>query len=238
MSSATDVGRHAAPSAGAAPCQDRPITPPDLSPDDLARIDSIQFPTRTIHRGETLYRTGDDFRSIYIVRVGCFKTVITHHDDHEQVTGFHLPGETLGLDGICTDRHACEAIALEDSSVCIVAFDLLETLCREVRTMQHHVHRLLSGEIVRESALMVMLGTMTAEQRVAAFLLDLSARLAARGYSSVEFQLRMTREEIGSFLGLKLETVSRMLSRFQKDGLIDTRGRQVRVLDREKLSRV
>ncbi|CDY75341.1 transcriptional regulator, Crp/Fnr family [Caballeronia glathei] len=212
--------------------------PPELSPADLARVDSVVFATRSVHRGETLYCAGDDFHSIYTVRAGCFKTVITHRDGREQVTGFHLPGETLGLDGICTDRHGCEAVALEDSIVCIVPYALLELLCREVKAMQHHVHRLLSAEIVRESGLMLMLGTMSAEQRVAAFLLNLSTRFEARGYSAAEFNLRMTREEMGSYLGLKLETVSRMLSKFQKEGLIDTHGRQVRIADREALARV
>jgi CRP/FNR family transcriptional regulator len=159
-------------------------------------------------------------------------------DGREQVTGFYLPGEPLGLDGVCGEVHRCDAVALEDSTLCIIPFHQLEALCHEMRAMQHHVHRMMSGEIVRESGLMMMLGTMTAEERVAAFLLNLSKRLAALGYSSTEFLLRMTREEIGSYLGLKLETVSRMLSKFHKGGLVDTQGKLIHILNRAGLEAI
>jgi CRP/FNR family transcriptional regulator len=210
--------------------------PPDLSASEFERLDSIVCARRNVKRGETLYRAGDAFASVYAVRTGCFKTVVMHRDGQEQVTGFHLAGDALGLDGVCSDKHGCDAIALEDSVVCIIPFDLLELLCREVKTMQHHVHRLMSGEIVRESGLMMMLGTMTAEQRVAAFLLNLSTRMKTRGYSCESFVLRMTREEIGSYLGLKLETVSRMFSKLQKAGIVDARGKEIRILDHAKLA--
>lgn len=212
--------------------------PSDLSPVDYERLDAIICSTRSVRRGETLFRCSDPFQSLYAVRSGCFKTVVMHREGHEQVTGFHLPGDALGLDGVSADRHTCDAIALEDSVVCIIPFDLLELLCREVRALQHHVHRVMCGEIVRESNLMMMLGTMTAEQRVAAFLLNLSTRMKARGYSPAQFVLRMTREEIGSYLGLKIETVSRMFSRLQKAGVIDARGRDVRILDQARLEEV
>ncbi|CDY79161.1 transcriptional regulator, Crp/Fnr family [Caballeronia glathei] len=212
--------------------------PPDLSADELARLDSVVYTTRVVKRGETLYRTGDGFHSIYAVRAGCFKTVLMHRDGQEQVTGFQLAGDALGLDGVYSDRHDCDAVALEDSIVCIIPFDLLELLCREVKSIQHHVHRLMSGEIVRESGLMMLLGTMTAEQRVAAFLLNLSSRLKARGYSPDEFVLRMTREEIGSYLGLKLETVSRTLSKFRKAGVLRTHGKEIRIADHARLAKV
>jgi CRP/FNR family transcriptional regulator, anaerobic regulatory protein len=212
--------------------------PSDLSTAELAKLDSLIYTTRTVRRGEALYRTGDDFKSIYAVRTGSFKTVIMHRDGREQVTGFHLIGETIGLDGVCHERHNCDAIALEDSSVCIIPFRLLEGMCREIRPMQHHVHRMMSGEIVRESSIMMLLGTMSAEQRLAAFLLNLSQRMKARGYSPSEFYLRMTREEMGSYLGMKLETVSRMFSKFQKDGIVDTRGKQIRIVDFERLAQV
>jgi CRP/FNR family transcriptional regulator len=216
----------------------RVCLPPDLSGAEFARLDSIVCATRLVRRGEALYRAGDRFQSIYAVRTGCFKTVLTHRDGQEQVTGFHLQGDALGLDGVLDNRYGSDAIALEDSTVCIIPFDLLELLCREVKAMQHHVHRLMSGEIVRESGLMMLLGTMTAEQRVAAFLLNLSARLKARGYSPASFVLRMSREEIGSYLGLKIETVSRMFSKLQKAGIVDARGKEIRILDHEKLARL
>ncbi|SAK91400.1 Crp/FNR family transcriptional regulator [Caballeronia hypogeia] len=212
--------------------------PGGLSPDEYERLDALIGSTRTVRRGETLYRCGDAFQSIYAVRSGCFKTVLTHRDGNEQVTGFHLAGDTLGLDGVSTDHHGCDAIALEDSVVCVIPFDLLELLCREVKTIQHHVHRLMSSEIVRESNLMMLLGTMSAEQRVAAFLLNISTRMKARGYSPAQFVLRMTREEIGSYLGLKLETVSRMFSKLQKAGVVDAHGKEIRILDHAELESV
>lgn len=212
--------------------------PGNLSADEYARLDALICSTRTVRRGETLYRCGDAFQSLYAVRSGCFKTVLMHRDGHEQVTGFQLAGDALGLDGVSSDRHSCDAIALEDSVVCIIPFDMLEMLCREVRSIQHHVHRLMSSEIVRESSLMMLLGTMTAEQRLAAFLLNISTRMKARGYSPAQFVLRMTREEIGSYLGLKLETVSRMFSKLQKMGVVDARGKDVRILDQAALESV
>ncbi|WP_277182930.1 fumarate/nitrate reduction transcriptional regulator Fnr [Caballeronia sp. BR00000012568055] len=216
----------------------RVCMPSGLSPDDYERLDALICSTRTVHRGDPLYRCGDAFQSVYAVRSGCFKTVVMHRDGIEQVTGFYLAGDALGLDGISSDHHNCDAIALEDSVVCIIPFDLLELLCREVKTIQHHIHRLMGGEIVRESNLMMLLGTMSAEQRVAAFLLNLSTRMQARGYSPAQFVLRMTREEIGSFLGLKLETVSRMFSKLQKAGVLDARGKEVRILDQAGLESV
>ena len=207
-------------------------------PLDLNRLDAILSTTRKVRRGEVLYRANDQFNSIYTVRVGCFKTVVTHRDGGEQVTGFQLAGETLGLDGVFAERHNCDAIALEDSEASVIRFALLVSLCREVSSMQHHLLRLMSGEIVRESGLLLMLGTMSAEQRVAAFLLDISDRMKAQGYSPKEFNLRMTRQEMGSYLGIELETVSRMFSKLQKRGLVDVQGKEIRIVDRLGLSRM
>jgi CRP/FNR family transcriptional regulator len=212
--------------------------PTDLTPSQMAQLDSLIYSTRTVKRGETLYRANDDFRSLYAVRTGSFKTLVTDSDGYEQVIGFHLVGETLGLDGVCLERYSCDAIALEDSSVCIIPFQLLEGMCRDVPTMQHHMYRMMSGEIVRESRIMMLLGARTAEQRLAGFLLNLSKRMKQRGYSASEFHLRMTREEMGSYLGMKLETVSRMFSKFQRDGIVDTHGKEVRIVDLARLAQI
>ncbi|SAL08905.1 Crp/Fnr family transcriptional regulator [Caballeronia sordidicola] len=201
----------------------------------LGQLDSIVCTRRLVRRGETLFRAGDTFKSVYAVRVGCFKTII-FRDDREQVTGFHIAGEPLGLDGVYAGRQNCDAVALEDSQVCVIPYDLLENLCYDFKAVQQHVHHMMSGEIVRGAHLMMLLGTMTAEQRVATFLINLSSRMKARGYSAAEFNLRMTREEIGSYLGLKLETVSRMFSKLQRDGVIVMKGRQVKILDSGKLA--
>jgi CRP/FNR family transcriptional regulator len=193
--------------------------PQGLTQVDIARLDSIICSTRMVRQGEALYRANDTFQSIYAVRAGSFKTIVMHRDGREQVTGFHLAGDVLGLDGVSSGHHGLDAIAIEDSNVCIIPFHLLESLCRENKVVQQHVHRMMSGEIVRESVLMMLLGTMSADQRLASFLLNLSARLKARGYSPAEFNLRMTREEIGSYLGMKLETVTRMFSKFRHPDL-------------------
>jgi CRP/FNR family transcriptional regulator len=209
-----------------------------LTSEELARFDSIVTATRLVKRGEALYRTNGEFQSIYTVRSGSFKTVVMHRDGREQVTGFRFTGEVLGLDGVHSERHINDAIALEDSSVCIIPYALLETLCAESKSLQQQVLRTMSGEIVRDSSLLMLLGTMNAEERVAAFLINLSSRMKSRGYSPAEFHLRMTREEMGNYLGMKLETVSRMFSKLQRDGLLETRGKQLRIVDLEALERV
>lgn len=207
--------------------------------------DAIPFPTRTVERGDALYCMGEPLRSIYTVQSGCFKTVATFpsaNDDsapHTQVTGFHFADETLGLDGVCTGRHESDAIALESSVVRIMPVGILEPLCREYAAMQHELLAIMSAEIVRASRLALMLGTMPARERVAAFLLDFSERLDARassaGDQANELILPMTRADIGSYLGLELETVSRTLSKLQREGAIGLNGRQVRIVDRTML---
>ena len=139
-------------------------------------------------------------------------------DGREQVSGYHMLGDIVGLDGIGTDRHGCQAVALEDTDVCVLPFERIEDLARSLPPLQHNLHRLLSKEITRDQNIMLLLGSMRAEERLAVFLLTLADRYKRRGYSSTEFVLRMTREEIGSYLGLKLETVSRLFSRFQEEG--------------------
>jgi CRP/FNR family transcriptional regulator len=185
--------------------------------------------------GQALYRSGEKFDAIYLVRTGFVKTVVLLEDGREQVTGLHMPGEMLGMDGLASGRHASDAIALDDSDVCVVPYDRLETLSHEAREVQRHLHRMFSHEIVREQRMMLLLGSMRAEERVSAFLLNLSERLTARGYSPSDFVLRLTREEIGSLLGMKLETVSRIFSKFQKAGLIEIDGKHVRIVSIEGL---
>ena len=172
------------------------------------------------------------------MRSGFFKTSVTTADGRDQVTGFQMAGEILGLDGIVQDKHSCSAIALEDAEVCVLPFDKLEQLSREFSALQHHVHRIMSREIVRDQGVMLLLGSMRAEERLAAFLLNLVQRLHARGFSKSEMVLRMTREEIGSYLGMKLETVSRTFSRFQDDGIIEVKQRYVRILDPDALGAI
>jgi CRP/FNR family transcriptional regulator, anaerobic regulatory protein len=177
--------------------------PIGLSPEEMSKLDDLVFVRRPVKRGEHLFRVGEPFDSLYAARSGFFKTKLLLEDGREQVTGFHMAGELMGMDGIGTERHTCDAVALEDSEVCVIPFERLEVLSREMEALQRHFHKVMSREIVREHGVMLLLGSMRAEERLAAFLLNLSQRLSTRGYSPSEFILRMTREEIGSYLGLK-----------------------------------
>ena len=212
--------------------------PIGLEADELKRIDDLVATRRKVKRRETLFRTGEAFTSLYAIRTGFFKTRVASEDGRDQVTGFQMAGEIIGLDGIVNDQHTCDAVALEDAEVCVMPFDRIEELSREVTALQRHVHQIMSREIVREHGVMLLLGSMRAEERLAAFLLNLVQRLHARGFSRSELVLRMTREEIGSYLGLKLETVSRTLSRFAADGMVEVEQRNVRILDPEALRRI
>ncbi|SDI69195.1 transcriptional regulator, Crp/Fnr family [Paraburkholderia phenazinium] len=220
-------------------CAMRPLCMPQgLSSDELPKLEALICSARPVRRGDKLYRAGDAFEHLYAVRSGSLKTTMAHRDGREQVTGLRLAGEALGLDGISEDKHACSATALEDSTVCIIPYVALKRLCREIGSMQERLHKMMGEQIVREGGQMMLLGSLSAEERVAAFLLDVSERNAKRGYSSAEFNLRMTREDMGSYLGTTLETVSRTLSRFQKRGLIDTQGKFIRIIDLEGLRHV
>ncbi|HEY1328188.1 MAG TPA: fumarate/nitrate reduction transcriptional regulator Fnr [Casimicrobiaceae bacterium] len=202
-----------------------------LSTEQLAQIDTLVQSRRRVRKGDTLYDTGDRLEGLYAVRVGSLKTAVLAEDGREQVTGYHMLGDIVGLDGLATDRHVSRAVALEDTEVCVMPFDHLQTLAQRVPALQHNLQRLLSREISRDQSVMLLLGSMRAEERLAAFLLDLADRYRRRGYSSTHYVLRMTREEIGSYLGLKLETVSRLFSRFQQEGIVRVQGRDVTLLD-------
>ena len=209
-----------------------------LDPNEVDQLDELVGSRRKIKRQQHLYRSGDGFEAIYAIRAGSFKTDVILEDGRDQVTGFQMTGEVLGLDGISTERHSCNAIALEDSEVCVIPFSRLEELSRQVESLQHQFHKIMSREIVRDHGVMMLLGSMRAEERLAAFLLNMSQRFTARGFSPSEFHLRMTRDEIGSYLGLKLETVSRAFSRFQEEGLVAVQQKHIRILDTPGLKRL
>lgn len=192
-----------------------------------------------LSKGETLYRPGAPFLALYAVHSGSLKSVLLAEDGSDQAMGYHMPGDLVGFDGIGNDdSYQCQTVALEDSEVCVMPFARIEQLGRNNTAFQHNFHRYLSREIVRQANVMLSLGTMRAEQRLASFFLDLSQRYQARGYSPLEFVLRMTREEIGSYLGLQLETISRLMARFQGEGLIQFEGRSVKLLDRGALKQL
>jgi CRP/FNR family transcriptional regulator len=212
--------------------------PMGLNGAEMDKLDQLISTRRRVKRGGALFNTGDRFTSLYAVRSGFFKTRVTTADGRDQVTGFQMTGEIIGMDGIVNDQHPCDAIALEDAEVCVLPFDKLEQLSREFSTLQHHVHKIMSREIVRDHGVMLLLGSMRAEERLAAFLLNLVQRLHARGFSQSELVLRMTREEIGSYLGMKLETVSRTFSKFVEEGVIEVKQRYVHIKDTAALQKI
>jgi len=212
--------------------------PMEFSPKEVEKLDELVTTRCKVKRGTTLYSNGDAFAGLYVIRTGFFKTCLVMEDGRAQVTGFQMAGEMLGLDGIASNHHSCDAVALEDAEVCLMPFDRVEKLAREIPKLQRHIHRTLSREIVCEHSIMLLLGSMRAEERLAVFLLNLVERLHVRGFSKSELILRMTREEIGSYLGLKLETVSRTFSKFAHEGIVEVRQRHVRILDIDGLRHI
>ena len=206
-----------------------------LPPEAAAIVSKLADSKRRVHQAEALYRVGAECQTLFVVAAGMFKTIVLDADGREQVIGFHMTGDVLGLDGIATDIWQSSAVALEDSEVWAISLNRVEALCRQNPTVQRMFHRLLSREIQRDCMMMLLLGSMSAEERLAAFLANLSQRLTARGYSPVRFILRMTRREIGSYLGLTLETVSRIISRFQRDNLIRAKLRSIELKDLGRL---
>jgi CRP/FNR family transcriptional regulator len=218
--------------AGCAACSMHQLClPMGLDEADMLRLDQIIGRRRRVKRDQSLYRMDDTFNTLYAIRLGHFKTYQMNSNGSQQITGFQMAGELLGMDAIGTSRHQCEAVALEDSEVCEIPFGQLEALFQDMPVLLRQFHRIMSKEISREQGVMLALNNMSAQQKLAAFLVNLSSRYATRGYSATRFQLRMTREEIGNYLGLAVESVSRLLSSFKKNGIIDVNHRDLELLD-------
>ena len=205
--------------------------PLGMSRNDVVKMDELIKERIRLTKGAALYHLGDEVEAIYGIRSGSIKTQLEDAAGQVQITGFLLPGEILGMDGLMENEHVSHAIALEDSEVCIIRLDEMDQLAPQLPTLQIQLRRLMSKEINRSHQLLMSVGGLRSEQRLAAFLMNLSQRLATLGYSPYEFLLRMSREEIGNFLGLTLETVSRLFSRFAREGLIRVRQREVQILD-------
>lgn len=203
--------------------------PLGLGESDLDALDKIVQRRRKLKRGEHLFNMGDGLSSLYAVRVGALKTSELLDDGRVQVTGFHLPGELLGVDAISSERHPCNAEALEGSEVCEIPYGKLEELARTIPGLQQQLLRIMSGEIAREGALLMMLGKMNAEERLLACMLNFSQRQERLGFSGQSLRLPMSRQDIGDYLGLALETVSRLFSRFQEEGLIEVKGKNLEI---------
>jgi CRP/FNR family transcriptional regulator len=209
--------------------------PMGLESDDVERLDSIVKRTRPLHRGDYLFRNGERLRALYVVKTGSVKTYAPNEEGGEQVLGFHLPGELIGLDAIDKEVHACSARVLETSAICEVPFARFEELSSSIPSLQHQMYRLLSREIGQDTDMLLLLGKKSADERLAAFLLSMSKRLRKRGLSPTDFYLSMSRHEIGNYLGLAVETVSRLFTRFQDEGLLKVDRKHVELLGLEAM---
>jgi len=205
--------------------------PMGLSSDDIEQLDGIVRRARPLHRGDYLFRKGERFRSLFVVKTGSVKTFAPGEDGGEQVLGFHLPGELIGLDAIEKEVHACSAKVLETSAICEVPYHRLTDLSSSIPSLQHQLYRILSKEIRQDIEMLLLLGKRSADERLAAFLLSISKRLGKRGLSPTDFYLSMSRHDIGNYLSLAVETVSRLFTRLQEEGLLKVDRKHVELLD-------
>jgi len=207
--------------------------PMGLDRAEVERLDKVVEVSKTLHGGDYLFRKGDPMRSIYAVRSGTFKSYVVNRDGEEQVIGFHLPGELVGLDAIHPDYHQCNVVALDTASACVLPFGQLTDLAGNIPGLQRQIMRLMSKEI---SAMVPMAGDHSAEERMATFLQDLAKRLGERGYSATDIHLAMSRRDIANYLRLATETVSRVLKKFQKNGWIEVDRRELRIVDHHAIA--
>jgi CRP/FNR family transcriptional regulator len=198
-------------------------------------LNPVEKRQRTLKKGDALFRAGDPFRSLFVILSGSIKTSIVSHKGDTQVLSFALPGELLGSDAIDNLQHPCSATALETTTVCEFAYAQLEKLSRAHPNVQHRMLLLMSDEIIRGERLMAMLGHHKAETRLASFLLHFTDRYPRKAATNTAIRLPMSRQEIGDYLGLSLETVSRLLSRFHLEGLARVQGRQIQIVDVPRL---
>ncbi len=209
--------------------------PMGLESGDMQRLEELVALRGPVNEGDHLFRVGDPLRVLYAVRGGFFKSYLVEANGREQVLGFHLPGELIGLDAIWPEQHQCNAVALNTASVCELPYAGLSDLGRQVPGLQHSMLRLLSKELALSHSLA---GDYSAEERVAGFLLSLSSRMKARGHSETHLTLAMSRRDIANYLRLATETVSRVFSRFEQDGLVSVDRREVMLRDLEKLGQI
>ena len=212
--------------------------PHGLSNDDLKLLEETIKRPRPIHKGDYLFRMGDNCKSLYTVHSGSVKTLISTDEGEEQIMGFHLPGELFGLDGLETDMHTCSAVALETTSLCELPLSHFDSICHSIPGLSHQIHRLIGKEVTTEHEMLFLLGKKDAEERLSSFLLSISNRLTQRGFSAAEFNLSMSRQDIGNYLGLALETVSRQFTHFQDEGIIAVERRHITIVDMERLKKI
>ncbi|MFC6673601.1 fumarate/nitrate reduction transcriptional regulator Fnr [Marinobacterium aestuariivivens] len=209
--------------------------PVSLNMTEIDRLDDIIDKSRPLKKGEHLFRQGQPFTSIYALRAGTVKSYSLTNEGEEQITGFYFPGELVGLSGVDSGVYPVSTKVLETTTVCEIPFTRLDDLSGELPELRRQIMRTMSKEIRDDQQMMLLLSKKTAEERVATFLIKLSQRFQARGYSQTRFRLSMSRNEIGNYLGLAVETVSRIFTRFQKSGLIQVEGKEIDVTDLDQL---
>lgn len=212
--------------------------PHGMSEEELTNMEAVVDQPKPLHKNDFLYRDGDKSNAIYAVRSGCVKTMTESANGDEQIVGFHLPGELLGLDGFAEGTHTCNAMALETSSVCELPLDQLENLCHELPGLQKQMRRIMGKEVNNDHKLLLLLGKMTAEERLASFLLSLSTRMEERHWKDSEFNLSMPRQDIANYLGMAVETVSRLFAAFQTDKIIEVDRRHITIVDMPRLKAI
>jgi CRP/FNR family transcriptional regulator len=221
-------------------CQDCSISqlciPYSLNETELDRLDTIIERKKPVQKGSELFKAGDNMRCLYAIRSGTLKSYTITEQGDEQITAFHLAGDLVGFDGISTGTHPSFAQALETAMICEIPYDTLDELSTTMPKLRQQILRLMSAEIVGDQNMILLLSKKNAEERLASFIHNLSVRFAARGFSPKEFRLSMTRGDIGNYLGLTVETISRLLGRFQKSGMIAVKGKYITVLDNAQLS--
>jgi len=239
---ATQPGRKACPHNAAVSCSNCRLSelclPIALNKSEIHQLDEIVLRNRPLKKGEHLYRQDDGFKSVYAVRSGSFKSYLLGAEGQSRVTGFYTPGEIIGMDGIAGQSYANSTVALEHASVCEIPFTQLEKLSHQLPSLQHHFFAIMGNEIAKDQQIHTLLSSYTAEERIASFLLSLSSRHARVGLSPDKFLLHMTRGDIGEYLGLTLETVSRIFTGLQKKELIRVKNKEVEIIDFNKLREI
>lgn len=209
--------------------------PHGMLQEDMSKLDSVVEQRKPLHKNDHLYHESDPSHEIYAVRSGSIKTVVESPNGDEQIVGFHLPGELLGFDGFMDETHKCSAIALETTSVCVMPMSKLESLCMSLPALQQQMKRIMGKEVTEEHKMLLMLGKMSAEEKIATFLLSISRRMEERHWKATEFMLSMPRQDIANYLGLAVETVSRLFAHYQEEGVIQVDRRRISILDIECL---
>ena len=212
--------------------------PRGLDQNDMEKLEYVVKGSRPIHKGKHIFRANDPFVSFYAVRSGSLKAYIIDESGEEQIIGFYFPGEILGFDAIDKHHHTCSAVAMETSTYCSLAYEKINEICKEVPDLQNQMFRLMSRELTNENKLLLTINKRTAEERIATFLVSLSGRFQKLGYSAKEYNLPMSRQEIGNYLGLTIETVSRIFSKFQRNGLVSINRKAIRIEDLSTLNAI